>query len=159
MEQTPTFLESGARVRILREENGLDQIRFARMLGISRSSLAQIEERGRAISPPTARKVAGLLGVSIDELLAPVHEQTLVDSFRAQGHDEEFLKDVSFIEKIAREMLGQVHLAEQYGHYSSYSVDRQRQSLHRLIDGLSEDSLQKVARLLQPYGLRRPAPK
>ena len=57
-----------ARTKDWRESHGLTQRELAAEAGVGEVTVARIET-GSSVSPPTARKVAGALGVSVADLL------------------------------------------------------------------------------------------
>ena len=57
-----------ARTKEWRESHGLTQRELAAEAGVGEVTVARIET-GASVSPPTARKVAGALGVSVADLL------------------------------------------------------------------------------------------
>ena len=59
----------GARVKALREAAGLTQEQVAGQLGITQASYALWERRNVALTADQLAKLAGILGVSADELL------------------------------------------------------------------------------------------
>jgi transcriptional regulator with XRE-family HTH domain len=57
-----------ARTKEWRESHGLTQRELAAVAGVGEVTVARIEA-GASVTPPTARKVAGALGVSVADLL------------------------------------------------------------------------------------------
>ena len=82
-----TEQELAVRLRQAREAAGLTQEDVARKLGLSRSSIAQIELGNRSVSSLELDHLARLYGRSLDELLAVEFdaEATLVAIFRAEA--------------------------------------------------------------------------
>ena len=82
-----TEQELAVRLRQAREAAGLTQEDVARKLGLSRSSIAQIELGNRSVSSLELDHLARLYGRSLDELLAEEFdaEATLVAIFRAEA--------------------------------------------------------------------------
>lgn len=91
--------ELAARLRLAREGAGLTQEVVARKLGLSRSSIAQIELGNRAVSSLELDQLARLYGRSLDELLAEELDaaDTLVALFRASATaaEEDLLLDTA----------------------------------------------------------------
>lgn len=61
----------GTRVRDLRRERGMTQNELADAIGVSRSAVAQWESGRAGQATPHLRRVADVLGVSVDHLLGP----------------------------------------------------------------------------------------
>jgi transcriptional regulator with XRE-family HTH domain len=57
-----------ARTRVWRESHGLTQRELAAEAGVGEVTVARIET-GASVTPPTARKIAGALGVAVADLL------------------------------------------------------------------------------------------
>lgn len=64
-------LSAGARVRVLRRARGMTQSDLADAIGVSRSAVAQWESGRAGQATPHLRRVADVLGVSVDHLLGP----------------------------------------------------------------------------------------
>ncbi|WP_048859943.1 helix-turn-helix domain-containing protein [Acidisphaera rubrifaciens] len=64
-------LSPGARVRDLRHARGMTQSELADAIGVSRSAVAQWESGRAGQATPHLRRVADVLGVSVDHLLGP----------------------------------------------------------------------------------------
>lgn len=62
----------GAKIRRLREENGLTQEKLALMVGVERSYLAKVEAGTRNASIDVLEKIAGGFGLSLAELFAGI---------------------------------------------------------------------------------------
>lgn len=60
----------GVRVRSLRAEHGLTQLRLAQRSGISRPSIANVEAGRQNVSLRQLCALAAALGVDVEELLA-----------------------------------------------------------------------------------------
>jgi Zn-dependent peptidase ImmA (M78 family)/transcriptional regulator with XRE-family HTH domain len=105
-----TEQELARRLRHAREAAGLTQQGVAGKLGLSRSSIAQIERGNRSVSSLELDRLARLYGRSLDELLAEEFdaEATLVAIFRAEaavGEEEDVLLDtVTHAIELAREL-------------------------------------------------------
>jgi transcriptional regulator with XRE-family HTH domain len=76
--KTITPKEIGQRIATLRKSKGLSQDELAKMLKISRPSLTQIELGKRNLSIIEMKKIADILSISIDNLLA--NDYKLIDS-------------------------------------------------------------------------------
>lgn len=61
----------GRRIRMLREQHGLSQYQFAKMIGMDRSYLINIEHGNRNVSIGILTKIAMGLDVWITELFPP----------------------------------------------------------------------------------------
>ncbi len=81
--RAPTFEEIGARVRSRREEKGLSQADLAKAVGVSRPVITKIEAGGKAINSVELRRIADVLGVSIEDLTRSVNDGGLVDAVSA----------------------------------------------------------------------------
>jgi transcriptional regulator with XRE-family HTH domain len=114
--RTPTFEEIGARIRVEREKRGLSQQDLAGVLGVTRPVVTKIESGTKAINSVELRKIADYLGVSVDELTAPVEDRSLAVRFRKSTESEAFIERVSAIERLVRDMLIQVKLRERQRH-------------------------------------------
>ena len=104
-----TEQELAVRLRKAREAAGLTQEDVARKLGLSRSSIAQIELGNRSVSSLELDQLARLYGRSLDELLAEAFdaEETLVAIFRAEAATAEegaLLETASHAIDLAREL-------------------------------------------------------
>ena len=60
----------GARVRRLRIEQGMPQERLSLSAKIDQSGLSKFERSSRGVGPAVLRRIAGVLGVSFEELIA-----------------------------------------------------------------------------------------
>lgn len=67
----------GARIRALREAQGLAQAEMARQAHLSREMLRLMEVGERAVSVDRLPRLAALLGLTVTELLAPVEPAQL----------------------------------------------------------------------------------
>ncbi len=76
----------GLRIRQLREQRGLSQHQFAKMIGMDRSYLINIEKGKRNVSIDMLTRIAVGLGVWVADLFPPAPESGLVlgDEPRAQ---------------------------------------------------------------------------
>lgn len=114
MARLPSFSEIGGRVKSLREQKGLSQEQLAALIDVSRPVVTKIEGGKKAINSLELRRIADVLGVSVDELTRPVNEEeeTLVGRFRARqnGEDPILAASIEQIEGIFKEILGQVRL-------------------------------------------------
>lgn len=86
METPLSKKELGQRIAQLRKQKNLNQEELALQIGMSRSSLAQIELGNRGIDVQELQVLSGLLGLSIDALLSSEKETPL--DFGA-SHDPE----------------------------------------------------------------------
>ena len=59
----------GARIRFLREQNGLTQVTFANMVNVERAYLSKIESGERNPSIDMLERIAGGLDMSLSEFL------------------------------------------------------------------------------------------
>lgn len=71
MTESPPAFSPGLRVRDLRRERGMTQSDLADAIGVSRSAVAQWESGRAGQATPHLRRVADVLGVSVDHLLGP----------------------------------------------------------------------------------------
>lgn len=114
MARLPSFSEIGGRVKSLREQKGLSQGQLAALIDVSRPVVTKIEGGKKAINSLELRRIADVLGVSVDELTCPVNEEeeTLMGRFRARqnGEDPILAASIEKIEGIFKEILGQVRL-------------------------------------------------
>lgn len=62
-------LSLGRMLRSIRQGEELSQVQFARMLGISRSHLCDIEKERKSVSPARAAKWATVLGYSKEQFV------------------------------------------------------------------------------------------
>lgn len=66
----------GENIKKLREENGLSQEELSRLLGVSRSTVTQMEANRRKVSADEIIRLCEIFGVSADELLNhPIWDQ------------------------------------------------------------------------------------
>lgn len=77
--------EIGKRIAALRKAKGYSQEEMAKMLRITRPSLAQIELGNRKISAAELVGLSGVLQVSIDKLLAPKFDEPVTLPERKSG--------------------------------------------------------------------------
>lgn len=66
----------GKRIRLLREEKGLNQIEFAKILNIANSTLSQYEAGNRVPSDDIKLKIAEYFDVSLDYLAGLSDDKT-----------------------------------------------------------------------------------
>ena len=59
----------GARIRFLREQNGLTQVTFANMVNVERAYLSKIESGERNPSIDMLERIAGVFDMSLSEFL------------------------------------------------------------------------------------------
>ena len=69
----------GERIRDLRKEAKLNQEEFAEAIGISRSTLGDIELDKRSISSTTALEIAKYFNVSVDFVLAKTDDPNVIN--------------------------------------------------------------------------------
>lgn len=69
MNKPPEQMTMGGRIRMVREEQGLDQVELAMMSGIERTTLSSIENNHRAGLVFTIAQIAKSLNVSLDFLV------------------------------------------------------------------------------------------
>ena len=69
----------GERIRDLRKEAKLNQDEFAEIIGISRSTLGDIELDKRSISSATALEIAKYFNVSVDFVLAKTDNPKVIN--------------------------------------------------------------------------------
>lgn len=72
----PQLVVRLSRLRFWRERRALTQQELADKAGITRVALARIETGGADPRPSTTRKLARSLGVSVDELMAPLDQNS-----------------------------------------------------------------------------------
>lgn len=65
-------IQLGARIRQLREQQGLSQRRFSMMVGMDRTYLIAVEHGRRNIAIENISKIANGLGVTLSELFEGV---------------------------------------------------------------------------------------
>ncbi|GAB3937270.1 helix-turn-helix domain-containing protein [Larkinella terrae] len=75
-------VEIGKRVRQARKDAGVNQTRFAMVLGLSRGSLSNIESGRQALQYEHLYKIAEVLGVNVYDLLPPLNSDSSVDIFK-----------------------------------------------------------------------------
>lgn len=83
----PDRAVSGARLRQVREQQGLSLRALARQLAVSPATLSAVETGRRRLSPDRLAGTAGALGVRPDELLEPV--PTARDRRRPRGEPDD----------------------------------------------------------------------
>jgi transcriptional regulator with XRE-family HTH domain len=66
----PSVRVDGAKIRRLREERGYERKEFALLVGISANRVYKIEKASNQTRPLTLRRIAAVLGVPTQELLA-----------------------------------------------------------------------------------------
>lgn len=91
--------EIGARLRTLREQQGLAQSKLAVMIGTHAQSLWQIENGIRGITVQQVVKLARALRVSVDEILG---EGNGHKPHRTKSGDARFLRRLRDIEELSR---------------------------------------------------------
>jgi DNA-binding transcriptional MerR regulator/quercetin dioxygenase-like cupin family protein len=62
----------GQRLRALRQRRGLSLTQAAEQAGISRSALSLVERTSQGVGPATMRALAGIYGLTLTELMAPL---------------------------------------------------------------------------------------
>jgi transcriptional regulator with XRE-family HTH domain len=72
-------------IRAVREAKGLTQANLAAQASITPAAISQIEAGARIPSTPILRRVAAVLGVSIDYLLGSTNEVQLQDILSDEG--------------------------------------------------------------------------
>ncbi len=68
----------GKRLREIRQARGLSQEQIAKILGLNRSTVSQIENGKRSLAADELSSVSDALGISIDSLLDPDKEIDVV---------------------------------------------------------------------------------
>lgn len=84
--------ELGRAVRELRETAGLAREQLAAAAGISEAFLIKIEQDKRGMSPATLVRIAGVLGVDVDELVTRAALLEASNATSAQDRDRATLK-------------------------------------------------------------------
>lgn len=69
------MMDLGTRIKVLREDAGLTQIAFAKILNISNSALSQYESGDRIPSDATKIKIADHFDISLDYLLGRTEQK------------------------------------------------------------------------------------
>jgi transcriptional regulator with XRE-family HTH domain len=110
--RVPTFQEIGGRIRDAREKRSLSQNDLAHVLGVTRPVVTKIEKGSKATNSVELRKIADFLGASVEDLTAPVQDESLAARFRSSSDDAAFLESVSRVEELVKDMLAQVKLRE-----------------------------------------------
>lgn len=72
------MLKVGERIKKLRKTAGFTQERLAKLLGISRPAISQIENGARKICAEELQKLAEIFNVSVDSLLNPEKEPAVI---------------------------------------------------------------------------------
>jgi len=62
-------------IKNLRKEHRLNQSRFAKKIGVSRSWISQVEKGDKKISFKLTTKIAEIFGVTIDSLVCNAHTE------------------------------------------------------------------------------------
>lgn len=104
MSAIPTEWDSiGEHVRVLRLRSGLTVRELARRVGVSASHISQVERGIGAFSVPTLYAVAGELGVSMNDLLAPEGDEpgTTVPALPVRASDEPDMATRGFVQRAA----------------------------------------------------------
>lgn len=70
-ESLPSELLIGPRLREIRQSRGMSQMELARAIGVSASTISQVEGQQIMLSLPALVRIARALGVSLDELVRP----------------------------------------------------------------------------------------
>ena len=102
MDQEHQATNLGARIRTLRRARGFTQDRLARSTGVSRSAVAQWESNRAGYSAGMLRRLANVLGVSINMLhegwedsaaaaMLTAHELALVRLYRSCAEEDRTL--------------------------------------------------------------------
>lgn len=90
------------RVTLLREKKGWSQAELARHSGITPAAINQFEKGKRKPNLPVLRKLANVLGASIDFLVGKSESQ---DEFKVQGEWQEFYRGFSELSEKDKEIL------------------------------------------------------
>lgn len=95
----------GTRIKDLREELGLTQIAFAKILNISNSTLSQYENGDRVPSDATKIKIADYFDVSLDYLLgrSSVRKPTPVSKDGPNKQNEMDRRLISYVNQMTPE--------------------------------------------------------
>lgn len=72
-------------LRKARLERGMSIYQLAEAVGVSAASISRLERRLQSTSPPTAARIAALLGLTLEQVLLPDTAQA--DSGKAQGEE------------------------------------------------------------------------
>jgi transcriptional regulator with XRE-family HTH domain len=103
--------EFGGRLKRVRREKGMKQMTLGNRLGLSRTSISNIERGDQRVALELAYQVAHILGVSLRELLPTLEEVTPSEGTRVltasdrplvSGAEEEVLKVVFEVQKHRR---------------------------------------------------------
>lgn len=66
----PSIKVNGPLIRSLREQSGIERIEMARLAGVSYQTVYVLEKKREITSPSTLRKIAEVLGVRPEQLVA-----------------------------------------------------------------------------------------
>jgi len=105
----------GKNLKLLRESNGYTQERVAGFLKLNRSAYANYEAGERAVPLAVAETAAELYGVDLAVLFEPDSDKVrsqLICAFRAEGLDEEDMKQVAAFKAVALNYLKMNRLLE-----------------------------------------------
>jgi transcriptional regulator with XRE-family HTH domain len=108
-----SYTDIGERLRVLRERQGLTQVRLAKMLGTSQAALSQVERGSRGLTVQQVVKLARVLKATPNEILG---EGKRVRS-NARPPSGKLLKRLYRIERLS---------------------DKQQDAVLRLLDGILE---------------------
>lgn len=92
----------GDRIADLRKEAGMTQQQMAEIVGISRPSLAKIENSQRAISLEEGDTISKALGISLDSLIShddiQKEEVSFAKAFKTKGMNDNNLAEITKFE-------------------------------------------------------------
>lgn len=90
----------GARVRTLRDEQGLTQAKLAAAMGLTQSNVSAMERGDRGLTIHQAVKLARILHVTVDELLTGARSGSPTNGRRS--YDRRFLRRLEKIETLSK---------------------------------------------------------
>lgn len=93
----------GDRLRLLREERGLNQSELGRLSGVARSQISRIEKEERpGVGAVMIAQIARALGTTSDYLIGLTDDPSLPTRFDWQAHPDQLRRLQRLVERLAR---------------------------------------------------------
>ncbi len=136
-------------IRTIRESKGLTQEDLADRLGVTRSNYAYLEGRGSKLTVEQLEKIAGVLGVTVTDLLTgeaqKVEDSEVVERLRTEleFYKPLYRKTDTLSENLTDTVIRKLSLLDM--HYSPEAVEERIKILERLTEEKVIDEQEKKA--------------